>query len=465
MSSLRGIVALIILALCSLSPTQAETAELVVEKSISQTLFDKFLKYKNYRVTIQTDDVPRLWEGGFVHGPGHHSASMACFVFDQNQNPYFVLKSGDTRFPRTERGEPYVLDGVVAGRLDKKGAEGAKIAMAELAEEVGGEIVEGSFRPLGRLSPTMPFESTECDMYFLGAARILKKPTGDGGKMELLGLIGPKFLKPTEAIRQMDKGLVSDGNRARTMYGRGLHAMGYLPQLGVFVQDHPKLLAKYKTLGLGKPVDLRQLKPQSDLPEEQSRPETFESKVNHSLALSRKFVKCSSSSRIVDARTKHAVRNGKIVVPLGEEFPNQYLQLDYDRLKLVTYYFSPSSGPMVQMTKQARPILSFAPRSPSVLRLDVEDVKVPRGEFELKNAERLGAASGASSGQADLYYTHWAKRVKAIPSGFIPLAEALELCRTGHGDSQTEALLLKLADKLEWSVNLGMSWKQAEKLL
>ena len=224
----------------------SESAEIV------EVLFDKFLKYKTYKVKAVMFGKPEVLKGGFVHGPGHHSAALAALIFDKNDKPYAVLKTGDTRFSRAERGEPYVLDGFVAGRMDKEGASIAKIAVAELAEEVGGEVLGDTFRPLSEeLSPTMPQDSTECDVYFMALVKILGKPTGDGGKMEVPELIGAKVLPLAEALNRFDSGAVSDGSRARTMYGRAADAIGYLPALDVFVQDHPKLLERYKTLGLG----------------------------------------------------------------------------------------------------------------------------------------------------------------------------------------------------------------------
>ena len=258
-------------------------SSLVLSEPVTRRLFDGFLKYEVYEASGS--------EGGFVYGPGHHTGAMACFVFDRNNNPFVVLKSGDTRFSRCHRGEPYVLDGFVAGRLDKKGATGSKIALAELTEEIGGEAVEGSFFSLGELAPTMPFESTECDAYFLGAARIVGAPTGDGGKMELLGLIGPKFLAPSEALRRMDEGLVSDGGRARAMYGRGFHKIGYLPTLGVYVQDYPGLFSRYRTLGLGELVDPRDWKPQSHFKKFAFSPQGKSGAVNGAVAVSRKTIR------------------------------------------------------------------------------------------------------------------------------------------------------------------------------
>ena len=426
-------------------------SSLVFGEPTTQTLFDGFLKYEVYKSAHS--------EGGFVYGPGHHSSAMACFVFDQNNTPFVVLKSGDTRFSRCHRGEPYVLDGFVAGRLDKKGVSGSKIALAELTEEIGGEAVEGSFLPLGQLAPTMPFESTECDAYFLGAARLTGAPTGDGGKMELPGLIGPKFLPPQEALNRMDEGFVSDGGRARALYGRGFHKIGYLPFLGIYVEDYPQLVSRYQTLGLGELVDPRDWSPQSDFQAFAFQPEGKASAANHAVVVSQESLSLGPKAIMIDAKTRHAVKTRGGIECVGPAFANQYLRLTYDRAKVATYYLSQESGPMVRMTGQTRPVLAFAPQKPSVERMDVEDKMVEREQPQVEGARQLGEPSGASSGQSDLYYSYWAQEIRkpGDAESFVTLAEALTLCREGHGDAQTETVLLRLADSLEWCPQLGMS--------
>ncbi len=445
------------------------------EKStITEVLFDGYLKYKTYRVELVAQGRATDFKGGFVHGPGHHSTAMAALVFDRELRPYVILKTGDARLSRADREEPYVQDGFVAGRMDKEGMDSSGVVLAELAEEVGAEVVPHTFRPLGEeLTPTMPLESTECDAYYLAAVHLVEKPLGDGGKMEVPALIGAKLVEPKLAISLMDEGKVSDAGRARTLYGRGFNAIGYLPELGLFVQDVPALLERYDTLGLGVVQDIRSPLVRSTLPSEESADPRLEAQVNDVTWTAHREIRLSQSHTMIDALTRHAVsQNGK-VTPLGEEFTSQYLKLNYDRVKMASYYRDPVKGPMVKLLEQPRPALAFAPGKLRIIRRDVADLAFlrerPVEPGELKEAKQLGRQSGASSGQSDLYYQYWAKEVPAperpLGEGFVPLAEAISLCRSGHGDAQSEALLLRLADELHWIPTLGMSVEDARAVL
>jgi hypothetical protein len=440
-----------------------------VKSRITATPFDKYLVYKTYEVRADVQGESKLFDGGFVYAPGQHSAALAALLLDEDLKPWLVLKSGDTRFARAERGEPYVLDGAVAGRLDKDGLDGEAIVRGELAEEVGGEIVEASFRPLGEtLSPTMPRESSEGDLYFLSLVRLTGAPTGDGGDMEAVGLIGPKLIAPEEAWELFSQGQVSDAGRAHALFGRAFHAIGYLPELGVYVHDHPKLLEKYDTLGLGEVQDIRAQGAPQALPERLD-PSTL---ITGVATNRRSEVELPGGAMMIDATVHHTAVSDGETTQVGEDFENQFLALDYDRAKLAFYYRDPNLGPMVRLTAQARPPLMFAPGEPRVVRLDVTDLKVPRrGKrvAELEDARRLGKPAGASSGQSDLYYQLWAREIEELPAGeepnFVTLAEALRLSRSGHADVQTEALLLRLADGLGWNPNLGMTQDEVRRIV
>lgn len=446
----------------------------VVSSQLLEVPFDGFLKYKTYEVSIAQKGILQRYRGGFVHGPGHHIGAVAAFAFDAAMTPHPILKTGDTRLSRAERNESYVLDGFIAGRMDKEGADSSKIALAELAEEVGGEVVGQTFRKLGEtITPTMPLESTEGDNYYLAAVQLSGSPSGDGGGMEVVDMIGPKITTPIEALRAMDEGQVSEAGRTRVLFGRGFDAIGYLPQLGVYVHDHPRLRERFDTLGLGEVTDLRQQIRGGPLPETRPPAQTLEARINHVVATRREQIPVAEGSKMIDARTRHAVNANGSITTLEQEFPNQYLQLDYDRAKLATYCIDPERGPLVQLTTEARPALAFAPESPRVLRKDVADLPLSRVQNPLEQlppgARLLGQAGGASAGQSDLYY-HFAARQVAAPEnpaeqGFVPLSQAILLCRSGEGDAQTEALCERLCDDLEWIPNLEMSVEDARRML
>jgi hypothetical protein len=441
----------------------------LIKSQVLDVAFDGYLKYNTYRVTV--DGEPLV--GGFVHGPGHFVSAVAALAFDQQMAPYCTFKTGDTRLSRFERGEPYVLHGIVAGRMDKEGATASKIVLAELAEEVGGEVVEGTFLPLGaEPSPTMPWESTEADSYYLAAVEITGTPYGDGGAMEVVDLIGPLILPVSEAMVAMDCGQVAEGGRARTMFGRGLDLIGYILPLGVYVHDHPRLRERFDTLGLGPVIDVRDKVEGSQIPAPQAKGESLESRINEVVCATREEIAVDGHYRMVAATTHHAVRDGEKLTTLGTPFLNQYLQLDYDRAKVARYYLDREGGPMLKLTKQAYPALAFAPGELRVERMDVLDVVLDRDGDALAQIkaryggepELLGEKTSASSGQCDLYY--YLAAVQVPPTdGFVPLAEAIRLCRTDHGDSHTEALCQRLAHRLGWIPSLGMGLAEARLLL
>lgn len=437
------------------------------------TPFSKFLQYRIFEVITPTGP-QRV---GILNGPGHDCAAVAAVVLDPEARPYMVLKTGDARISRVMRGEPYLKLGCIAGRLDKEGAHAAKIALAELAEEVGGEVVDDSFRPLGQwLTPTMPFESSESDANFLSLVQLTGSAQGDGGGMEIEGLIGPVFLPFLEGFAAMEAGTVGDAGRAMTLYQRCADSMGYVPELQTWIYDHPGLLERFDTLGLGAPLDPR------SAPRSERIPENFvahgpAAEVDGAAWIERQNHRLPKGS-LVEGKTVHTQRVGQ---PVGKEFANQLLSLDYDRAKIVDYFIDPQLGPLVRFQAAERPVLAVKgsllyeeQRTPgwkennALRRLDVEDIQVARGEGPpSKDLEKLGEPCGASSGQCDLYYHFYARphvELAVDTQDWIPLSKALEFCRSGQGDSQTEAALLRLSRRLAWLPTLKMSVTQAQAL-
>lgn len=438
-----------------------------------ETPFSKFLQYRVFEVV--TPSGPQ--RVGVLNGPGHDCAAVAAVVLDSEARPLMVLKTGDARISRVMRGETYLKLGSVAGRLDKEGANAAKIALAELAEEVGGQVVADSFRPLGLwLTPSMPFESSESDANYFSLVQLTGTAQGDGGGMEVEGLIGPVFLNFLDGFAAMESGAVGDAGRAMTLYRRCADSMGYVPELQTWIFDHPRLLERFQTLGLGAPLDPRQAPRSPHIPDD-FVPQGAAAQVDGA-AWSRRLDHKLAEGSLVEGETIHTHRGGQ---QLGGEFANQLLSLDYDRAKIVDYFLDPQLGPLVRFTLGERPVLAVKgsllhkeqrtgtwKENTALRRLDVLDVKFARGDGPpARGLEKLGEPCGASSGQCDLYYHFYARPHLDLPADaqdWIPLSKALEFCRTGQGDSQTEAALLRLARRLAWLPNLGMSVAQARSL-
>jgi hypothetical protein len=437
-----------------------------------ETPFSKFLQFRIFEL-LGPDGSQRV---ALLNGPGHDCAAVAALVLDAQGHPFVVLKTGDARISRVMRSQPYLRLGCVAGRLDKEGASAAKIGLAELTEEVGGEVVANSFRSLGEwLTPTMPCESSEADATFFSLIRLQASAQGDGGGMEVAGLIGPVFLPLQDALTAMEGGRVGDGGRALALYQRCADSIGYLPSLGVWIHDHPRLREGYQTLGLGDPHDPRPGAQSAAIPRD-FVPHGPPAEIDGAQWVQRQDHKVADG-RMVEGQTVHTA-HGR---PLGSPFANQLLVLDYDRAKVVDYAWDEQRGPMVLIKPAARPVLAVkglllrgeqrqgGKENFDLYRLDLEDVKIRRStspEEQLDGPlERLGAPCGASSGQSDLYYHFYARPHSTAASDWIPLGQALQLCRSGQGDAHSEAALTRLARHLRWLPNLGLTLEQARSRL
>lgn len=439
---------------------------------IEQTLFGGFLTYKAYKFEVIALGSPETYHGGFVHGPGHHASAVAAFSLADSGKPLVLLKSGDLRLSRFVRGEPYLLDGFVAGRLDKSGLSSSQIATEELSEEIGAEVVDNSLRALGsELTPTMPLESTECDSYFTAVVRTVGAAQGDGGKMEVPEMIGAKTLSPREAWELFEEGKVCDAGRAQTLYGRAFDSMGYLRSHDVYVADFPELLERFDSLGTGEVWDPREFDASKVAAKFRGSDRLSEGLINTALVTDERKISLDSGE-MVEAKVRHAVEKSGKITPVGPEFSSEYLKLPYDRLKLAEYYVDEETGPMVRLFTQVRAPLEFAPGGPRVFRRDVTDTAIERDlDFpgSMEKTVELGEPTSASAGQSDLYYRFGASLVekpeKPTGEGYVTLAEAIRECREGQADAQTEALLMRLADHLRWNPNLGMSWESIDKML
>jgi len=439
-----------------------------------ETCFSKFLKVRRFE--LHTDQGPESIT--IVHGPGHDCAAVAAILLGPEGKPLMVLKTGDARMARVHRQDSYLKLGCVAGRLDKPGASAAKIALAELTEEIGGEVVGNSLRPLGEwLSPTMPFESTEADADFFSLVKVSGLPQGDGGGMEVAGLIGPVYFSFEDGFEAMQQGRVSDGGRACALYQRCADAMGYVSPLDAWIYDHPLLLERYQSLGLGLPQDPRPGALSPHVPED-FQPQGQAAELDGGSWTEVREV-LLPEGLMLDGKCVHTAAGR----PQGTPFVNQLVRLPYDRAKIANYALSPAGEPWVRFAPSPRPVMAIKALAlkselttgfqdnPNLVRRDLEDVKIrrdlPLGRQLSGSLEILGEPTGASSGQCDLYY-YFVARVhpwSQVDSSWVSLSQALELCRKGEGDAQSEATLVRLSRHLEWIPTLNLNLEAATRLL
>lgn len=467
--------------------------------------FEGYMTVRRYAMELRADDsdMPQATHCNVLSGPGHNVALVAVVLMHPDGKLEVALKAGDTRPARVLRGEPYVKVGAVGGRLDKPGADAAAIARAEVTEELGATVVDGGLVPLGEVAlPTMPGESSEADRYFLALSRFAgdARPKGDGEGLELPGLMRPLRLSVKELLAACDDGRVGEGSRVRTAYARAFDRLGYLPALDRYVFDLPESLrSRFSTLGLADPVDLRKLG-ESHPASATSAPETEASKVDDVKLLDRVNTHLEEGALLVNARVAHAVRKDGGLVTVGAPFRIQFLHVPYDRVKLAVWAKDEARGPLVLMESVERLPMAIKGlemkdefEGKELDELNREDVLEARmhvgvehrrdvieglGEHAAEaimmarglsgEPKRLGASVDASPGQSDLRYHFFEVEVPLAVADkrFVPLADALKKIRAGgHGDTHTEALLLRLAAHAGWIPNLGMSVKAAEEAL
>lgn len=463
--------------------------------------FSGYVRMRRYALSL-TDDttpMPHAAHCNVLSAPGHDVALVATLTLDENGTLRPVLKAGDTRPARVLRGEPYVKLGTVGGRLDHAGESPKDIAAREVVEEIGGRVVDGSLLTLGeRPAPTMPAESTEADFYFASLVRFEAglHPQGDGGGLELSGLLSPHLMSCQEFLRVADNGQVGEGGRARVGYARAFDKVGFVPILNRFVFDlPPELRDRFDTLGLGEPVDVRKLGGSVGRPPP-ANPLGREDEVNDVKLFDRVNTHLEESALLVDARVAHAIRTEAGLSIVGTPFRIQFLHVPYDRVKLLVYARDPERGPLVMLEAIER--LPMAVKGlalqdecvnkpdPRLARLDVLEARMHIGAEHRSEvisslaehaaeailmarsikgeARRLGASFDASPGQSDLRYHLFGVEVplRAVDGRFVGLSDALAAVRRGEGDVGTEAILLRLADDLGWVPTLKMSRADAE---
>lgn len=468
--------------------------------------FKGYLTVRRYAMELRADDsnMPQATHCNVLSAPGHNVSLVAVLLMHTDGRLEVVFKDGDTRPARVLRGEPYVKLGAVGGRLDQPNLDAAAVARHEVHEEIAATVVDGGLVPLGEMAAaTMPAESSEADRYFLALSHFDKgvsAPKGDGGGMELPGLIRPARLSVADAIAAMDDGRVGEGARARTAYGRAFDRLGYIPALDRYVFDLPEALNKrYDTLGLGQPVDLRKLG-ESHPASPPSPPDNPARQVNDVKLLDRVNTHLEEAALLVNARVAHAARKDGELRTVGAPFRIQFLHLPYDRVKLAVWVNDQSKGPRVLMESLERLPMAvkganlreeFEGKEHAALnRLDLLEARMHVGVEHRRDVieglaehaaeaiimarglagapKKLGSSVDASPGQSDLRYHLYHLEVPpgVADSRFIPLADALRACRQdGQGDTTTEALLLRLAAHAGWLPTLGMSVKAAQEAI
>jgi hypothetical protein len=356
--------------------------------------------------------------------------------------------------------------------------------------------------PLGsKLMATMPGESTEADAYHTIVLRRFGH-VGNGSEQDAADTC--KLMSPKDAFAAMDAGRVADGARTRVAYSRALSRLGFLPQLGdVSVAALPPALsARYKTLGLGplQPPSTRQRMVPATTPGDSSaasRPAA----IDGLSIVSKDHVKVSDHHSLVTMEVSNVSHDrADRSTPVGHAYSNELFHTDYDLAKVAIYYMDPKLGPMVRMEPVERPVMAikgtnlvaecrYKDENVDLVREEAPEVRVAVDEAVGSSSETAAASvreelrrrglaveprklcehTDASGGQTDLRYHFYAAQVPppSATDGFVPLSDAIQMCRQGQGDVATESLLISLARSpgVDWIPELGMTVADARKAL
>jgi ADP-ribose pyrophosphatase len=240
--------------------------EVVQDRTAGSRCDEGFLRVRRLRLVNHYDDGSRSAEYpcDVVSRPGIDA--VAVVLWHREGKRVFVHLRRATRAPvylRREKAAQLVqpdaldyasLEELVAGVLEAGdvGPEGTlRRGAIEAREEAGFALEPGDVRPLG--GAFFPTPGVGDEKVFLAEAEVVPGSAGamdgDGSVMEEGAETVVRELG--EAIAACRRGEIAD---AKTEIGllRLADAIGYLPQLGVFVDDlPPDLRARHRRLGLG----------------------------------------------------------------------------------------------------------------------------------------------------------------------------------------------------------------------
>jgi ADP-ribose pyrophosphatase len=238
----------------------------VVEDRTEESRCDQgFLRLARLRLRNEYEDGSRsrTYACDVVSRPGSDAVVAALYEIDGARNVRVLLREAPRAPVYLRRHKHFVhpdprvytsLSELVAGMVedsDGSGPDGlARRAAIETAEEAGLEVEPGAFRRIGGETFASPGMTDE-KLYFCAARAPLhaaRGGSGDGSTMEEGARV--VLVELSEALAGCRSGAIPD---LKTEVGllRLADALGYLPQLGCFVDDLPaKLRARYSRLGV-----------------------------------------------------------------------------------------------------------------------------------------------------------------------------------------------------------------------
>ncbi len=244
-----------------------ELAEIeVVEDLSAQSRCDEgFLKVSRLRVrNLYTDGGHSdVYPCDVVSRPGSDAVVALLYELRDRRHVDVLLRTSPRvpiylrrgkRFVHPDPREYLTITEAVAGIVeddDGPGPQGlGRRAAAESEEEAGCTIAPGAFAVLGGETFASPGTSDEKLYYCAAAASIAdaQPPSGDGSVMEECAVLDVRELR--DAIRACRSGEIPDMKTELGLLRLADH-LGYLPQLGIFVDELPaELRERYDSLGV-----------------------------------------------------------------------------------------------------------------------------------------------------------------------------------------------------------------------
>jgi ADP-ribose pyrophosphatase len=239
--------------------------EIVEDRTAASRCEEGFLRLRRLRLRNVYEDgsTSEVYPCDVVSRPGSDAVVAVLYELDAARRVRVLLREGvrapiylrrDRRFVQSDPREYTSLRELVAGLIesaDGPGDDGLRRGAArETREETALDVPASGFESLGGESFASPGTSDEKLFYCAGSARLgsTRAAPGDGTVMEEAARL--VVMELGEAIEACRQGAIPD---LKTEVGllRLADHLGYLPQLGCFVDELPEALrGRHRSLGV-----------------------------------------------------------------------------------------------------------------------------------------------------------------------------------------------------------------------
>ncbi len=244
---------------------QVATIEVVEDRTKESRCDEGFLRVQRLvlRNVYQDGSRSREYPCDVVSRPGSDAVVAVLYEIDGDRHVRVLLREStrppiflrrNKRFVHPDPHDYVSIAEVVAGLVEEEDGPGdagrCRRAAVEAHEEAGCAADAAAFREIGGETFASPGTSDEKVYYCAGPVRLAEAATGrgDGSVMEEHGRIVVREL--TDAIEACRRGEIPDMKTEIALLRLADH-LGYLPQLGCFVDELPEeLRRRHRPLGV-----------------------------------------------------------------------------------------------------------------------------------------------------------------------------------------------------------------------